>query len=104
MHRISCLRVSAQVFLPTALPLWGVLVSKHEIGASLVAQIDAMSQPHPPVTDWLQIVVLDCGRVVETGTHAHLLLQGGRYADMWERQATVDDSVHLLSARQGAGQ
>ncbi|KXZ51537.1 hypothetical protein GPECTOR_12g500 [Gonium pectorale] len=46
-----------------------------------------------------QIVVLDEGRVVESGTHAELLAKGGRYADLWARQANVDD----LSGSGGSG-
>ena len=34
-----------------------------------------------------RIVVLDLGRVVEDGTHAELLEQGGLYADLWSRQS-----------------
>tara|TARA_R100001079_G_scaffold98388_1_gene62182 strand:- start:196 stop:1227 length:1032 start_codon:yes stop_codon:yes gene_type:complete len=34
-----------------------------------------------------EIIVLDAGRVIERGTHADLLAKGGKYADMWERQA-----------------
>ncbi|AXJ95153.1 MULTISPECIES: ABC transporter ATP-binding protein/permease [unclassified Sphingomonas] len=34
-----------------------------------------------------RIVVLDGGRVRESGTHAELLQQGGLYAEMWARQA-----------------
>ena len=34
-----------------------------------------------------RIVVLDAGRVVESGTHAELLRRGGLYAEMWARQA-----------------
>jgi ATP-binding cassette subfamily B protein len=33
-----------------------------------------------------RIVVLEEGRVAETGTHAELLRKGGLYADMWARQ------------------
>ena len=38
-----------------------------------------------PMAD--RIVVLDDGRVVETGTHAELLAEGGLYARMWNLQA-----------------
>lgn len=38
-----------------------------------------------------QIVVLDEGRVLEAGSHGELLAKGGRYAELWARQATVDD-------------
>ena len=33
-----------------------------------------------------RIVVLDAGRIAETGTHAELLVKGGLYADLWMRQ------------------
>lgn len=38
-----------------------------------------------------QIVVLDGGRIVEGGSHQELLLQGGLYAQLWAKQATMDD-------------
>lgn len=31
------------------------------------------------------------GRVVETGSPSELLAAGGRYADLWARQASLDD-------------
>ncbi len=34
-----------------------------------------------------RLVVLDRGRIVETGTHAALLARGGPYARMWRRQS-----------------
>ena len=34
-----------------------------------------------------RLIVLDRGRVVETGTHAELLARGGLYADLWHRQS-----------------
>jgi ATP-binding cassette subfamily B protein len=36
-----------------------------------------------------RIVVLDSGRIVETGDHDALLTAGGRYADMWESFETA---------------
>ncbi|RYC33510.1 ABC transporter ATP-binding protein [Lichenibacterium minor] len=34
-----------------------------------------------------RLIVMDHGRVVETGTHAELLARGGIYADLWHRQS-----------------
>jgi ATP-binding cassette subfamily B multidrug efflux pump len=34
-----------------------------------------------------RLVVMDAGRIVETGTHAALLAQGGAYAKLWLRQS-----------------
>ena len=34
-----------------------------------------------------RIVVLDAGQIVEEGTHADLLAQGGLYARLWSRQS-----------------
>jgi ATP-binding cassette, subfamily B, heavy metal transporter len=38
-----------------------------------------------------EILVLEAGRVIERGNHAVLLAKGGKYADMWERQAKNAD-------------
>ncbi|CAD7698438.1 unnamed protein product [Ostreobium quekettii] len=40
-----------------------------------------------------QIVVLDGGRIVESGSHQELLSAGGRYAQLWEKHSTMDDLV-----------
>jgi len=39
------------------------------------------------IVDADRIVVLEAGRVVEQGSHAALLAQGGRYAELWRAQA-----------------
>lgn len=44
------------------------------------------------IVDADQIVVLEDGRVVESGRHADLLAKRGRYAELWELQAR--ESVH----------
>jgi len=38
------------------------------------------------ITRAQQILVLDKGRVVERGTHAELVMMGGKYAKMWDNQ------------------
>ncbi|MFY0680298.1 MAG: ABC transporter ATP-binding protein/permease [Thalassovita sp.] len=40
-----------------------------------------------------QIVVLEKGVIVETGTHAELLEREGRYAHLWHRQANEQDKA-----------
>jgi ATP-binding cassette subfamily B protein len=47
------------------------------------------------------ILVLDRGRIVETGTHEYLLLKNGLYADLIEHQmsaGTTDGRTHELSS------
>ncbi len=45
------------------------------------------------VVDAHEILVLDGGRVIERGTHAQLLGQGGRYAQMWALQQQNGDHI-----------
>ena len=51
-----------------------------------------------------EIAVLDKGVIVERGTHDDLLLQGGVYAAMWNRQREVDaaqDAIRRAEAAEG---
>jgi ATP-binding cassette subfamily B protein len=42
------------------------------------------------VVDAHEILVMDAGRIIERGTHAGLLGQGGRYAQMWNLQQSAE--------------
>jgi ATP-binding cassette subfamily B protein len=42
------------------------------------------------VVDAHEILVIDAGRIIERGTHAALLAQAGRYAQMWAMQQSAD--------------
>ncbi len=34
-----------------------------------------------------RLIVIDRGRIVEEGTHAEMIRQGGLYSDLWRRQS-----------------
>lgn len=42
------------------------------------------------VVDAHEILVMDAGQIIERGTHAALLAQGGRYAEMWALQQSFE--------------
>ena len=52
------------------------------------------------VVDAHEILVMDAGQIIERGTHAALLLQGGRYAQMWALQNAAEAQAH--SAGEGS--
>ncbi len=41
------------------------------------------------------IVVLDDGRIMETGTHEELVARGGLYADIFQQQALEEELAEL---------
>jgi ATP-binding cassette, subfamily B, heavy metal transporter len=45
------------------------------------------------VVDAHEILVMDAGRIIERGTHAELLAQSGRYAQMWAMQLQGSESA-----------
>jgi len=45
------------------------------------------------VVDAHEILVMEAGRIVERGSHAALLAQGGRYARMWQLQHTTQQQT-----------
>jgi ATP-binding cassette, subfamily B, heavy metal transporter len=44
-----------------------------------------------------EIIVLDQGRIAERGTHRQLLVQGGLYASMWNRQREAQEAREKLA-------
>jgi len=45
-----------------------------------------------------QIIVLDKGEIVERGTHADLIAEGGLYASLWDRQRQAEKAREELAA------
>ncbi|MCB1694381.1 MAG: ABC transporter ATP-binding protein/permease [Pseudomonadales bacterium] len=43
-----------------------------------------------------QILVLDAGRIIERGTHAELVAEGGAYAQMWQKQKEAAAEIERL--------
>ena len=39
------------------------------------------------LTEMDRLVILEAGRIIETGSHSELVAKGGLYADLWSRQS-----------------
>lgn len=63
----------------------GVQACLKEIGASITTLV--IAHRLSTIVDADMILVLDKGKIVERGVHTDLLLQGGLYAELWQRQA-----------------
>ncbi|MBV9905343.1 MAG: ATP-binding cassette domain-containing protein, partial [Alphaproteobacteria bacterium] len=50
------------------------------------------------VIDADEILVLDHGEIVERGRHAELVLRGGHYAAMWNKQKQAAEAMEVLRA------
>ncbi len=67
-----------------------------EVEAAIQGQLDTLMQGRTviaiahrlsTIARMDRLIMLDAGRIVETGTHAELLARGGAYASAWNRQS-----------------
>ena len=67
-----------------------------EVEAAIQEQLDALMEGRTviaiahrlsTIARMDRLVVLDRGRIVESGSHAELLAAGGTYARLWQRQS-----------------
>lgn len=66
-----------------------ILTAMHEVASGHTTLV--IAHRLSTVVDADQIIVLDAGAVVEQGTHAELLAQQGKYAQMWAMQLQEAD-------------
>lgn len=68
---------------------------------SILTAFDTLARDHTSlviahrlstIVDADQILVLEQGELIETGTHQQLLAQGGRYAQMWQLQQESEEN------------
>jgi ABC-type transport system involved in Fe-S cluster assembly fused permease/ATPase subunit len=54
------------------------------------------------IADADQILVMDHGRIIERGNHAHLLALNGAYAQMWALQQQQEKQAEIVAGEQQA--
>ena len=74
----------------------GILAALAEVSADRTTL--SIAHRLSTVVDADEILVIEDGRIIERGTHLHLLAVNGRYAEMWARQQETRKARDLLES------